>query len=356
VQLALRVEQIEERHLEQHAQLSRAEYGELAAVSQIGHLRWKFLENPQGPSVGIHLYDREELVGRAVALNRSFLHNGGVFRAAHIVDLLVHRDYRGMTPLFQLITGIKQLNIFDFLLIMAPNPAGAAVWEKFWKMRAYFELDAAVVPIRPVSLLRSRGMLSNSGLAPVVDLPWRALLGAVCQLFSTLGFVELDKTWPTRSELDALFVEASSGRTIGIRTAQYLEWRYRNCPVFQYEPIFLRKRGRLVGYLVTRRAAHDGMDCAFVVDAFGAPDIRRELHAASLSVIKRAASSGSEIAMLIGNTATGHLAAIKRLPFLSLPPRRLPRKLTVFAEWIGSPKFEIGRDQFCLALGDSDVV
>ncbi|MGA8727939.1 MAG: hypothetical protein WB608_04250, partial [Terracidiphilus sp.] len=66
--LELRIEQIGEEHIEPYARLSRVEYGDEAAVSQASHLRWKFIENPQGPSVGIHLYKHGQLVARMVAL------------------------------------------------------------------------------------------------------------------------------------------------------------------------------------------------------------------------------------------------------------------------------------------------
>jgi hypothetical protein len=40
----LRIEQIGDEHIQPYVNLSRAEYGDAAAVSQASHLRWKFIE------------------------------------------------------------------------------------------------------------------------------------------------------------------------------------------------------------------------------------------------------------------------------------------------------------------------
>jgi hypothetical protein len=356
MQLVLKVEQLEERHIEPHVRLSRTEFGECAPVSQASHLRWKYLENPQGPSTGIHIYHGTELVGRALALSRSFFHDGNFYRAAHVVDLLVHSDFRGMAALHLMMKGLKELKGFDFYLILAPNPAGAAVWEKLWKMEVCFELDASIVPLRPFGILHSLKKMLNPITVSVLDWPWRVLLGASCRVPAALASVELENAWPAASELDKLFCDGSKGRTLGNRTAEYLLWRYRNSPVFRYEPLVIRRRGDLAGFLITRKTTFEGMDCSFIVDAFASPRHPGIVRNASLFTIWRASKDDTQVVMLIGNTGLKPLSELIQVPFFIIPPRYLPRRLTVFAEWIGEPKFPFHREQFHLALGDSDVV
>jgi hypothetical protein len=357
MQLVLRVEQVREEHIEAYCQLSRAEYGDAVAVAKASHLRWKFIENPQGPSIGIHLYKGDELVGRMVALTRQFLYQDKVYKAAHIVDFVVHPKERGMSSLLMLVSGLKQLSGYDFLLIMAPNAAGAAVWEKFVKMRGYFQLDVAVAPLRPFALLEATGKLRVGDLAPILDWPWRVLVGATTRLLSYLGDVQIEFEWPSSAEIDKMLSSNKDDRVIGVRSAAYLEWRYRRSPVFQYRVLFLRRKGALEGYFVTRRALHDGIDGLFVVDAFGRPGLTDgSWRATAREEISRASTDGAAMTMLMGNSAWGPLRAMNALPFLTVPPRFLPRKMTVYAEWKTSPGFEIGRNNFHLALGDSDVI
>src|SRR5262245_55622438 len=53
----VRTEPVREGILEAYAALSAAEYGADAPVADPAHLRWKFLENPQGEAIGIHLFE-----------------------------------------------------------------------------------------------------------------------------------------------------------------------------------------------------------------------------------------------------------------------------------------------------------
>ncbi len=355
--LELRVEQIGDEHIGPYERLSRAEYGDAAAISQASHLRWKFIENPQGPSVGIHLYKDGELVARMVALTRQFLHRGKLYRAAHIVDFLVHPKERGMNSLRQLVVGLKQLSGFDFLLIIAPNPAGAAVWEEFVKMQGCFDLDVAIAPLRPAALLQSAGKLRSGALAPLLDWPWRLLISSAAWLGGRLNRVQIEMGWPEPGEFERMFSCDWEDRVVGLRSAQYLEWRYRRSPVFQYKVFFLRENGVLSGYFVTRRTVYDGIDCLFIVDVFGRPQVTSaSWRAASLAEISQASMNGAEMAMILGNTEWGSLSAANGIPFLTVPPRFLPRKTTVYAQWITPPGFAIRRENFYIALGDSDVI
>ncbi len=314
--LELRIEQIRDEHVEPYIQLSRAEFGDGAAVSQANHLRWKFIENPQGPSTGIHLYRNGELVARMVALSRQFLYQGRIYKAAHIVDFLVHPKERGMNSLLQLVVGLKRLSGFDFLLIMAPNPAGAAVWEKFVKMPGHFDLDVAVAPLRPAALLGSAGKLHCGAFAPVLDWPWRLVLGAATRLRDPFSRGQVDTEWPHPSEFERMLSGDWGNRVFGLRSAEYLAWRYRRSPVFRYNVSFLREGGELVGYFVTRRTVYNGIDCLFIVDAFGRPEVTPALwRAASRKEISKAQNDGAEMAMILGNTAWGPISEVNRIPF-----------------------------------------
>jgi hypothetical protein len=353
----LRIERIGDEHIEPYAQLSRAEYGSEAAVSQTNHLRWKFIENPQGPSTGVHLYKNGELVGRMVALARQFVHQGKLYKAAHIVDFLVHPRERGMNSLFQLAVGLKRISGFDFLLIMAPNRAGAEVWEKFVRMPRHFNLDVSVAVLRPAALLESTRKLHSGAFAPIFDLPWRLFVGATTWLGSCLKHVQIETEWPQGAELDRMLAADWGDRVVGLRTAGFLEWRYRRSPLFRYKVFFLREKGVLLGYFVTRRTVYDGMDCLFIVDAFGSPQLTSaSWRAATRTEISAASVDGAEMAMIFGNTDWGSISAVSGIPFLAVHPRFLPRRMTLFAQWLSPPGFEIRRDNFYVALGDSDVI
>ncbi len=329
----------------------------MLAVSRADHLRWKFIENPQGKTTGIHLYRNGELVGRMAALARKFHYQDRTFTAAHIVDFLIHPRERSMPTLMQLVLGLKQLSGYDFQLIMAPNPAGAAVWEKFVKMRGYFDLTTAVVPLQPAAILEATGKLRTGKLGKMVDWPLRYIASGTAWLGSFTGWMHIDTEWPEAAELDHLLTSDWGDRVVGSRSAKFLEWRYRRSPVFRYNVLFLREDGKLKGYLVTRRTTYNGLDCLFVVDAFGAPTVGPSAwRAALLREIKRASVGGAEIALLLGNMEWGPMSMLGGFPFIKVPANLLPRKTTVYAEWITNTGFEIRPETFYCALGDSDVI
>ncbi|MGA7352248.1 MAG: hypothetical protein WBD98_04620 [Acidobacteriaceae bacterium] len=355
--LELRVERFGEEHIAPYVRLSRAEYGDHVAVAQESHLRWKFMENPQGPSVGIHLYKGEQLVGRLVAMPRDFLYRGRTYKAAYMADLVVEREHRGMLPLLQLMQGMKQLSGFDFIAV-TPNPAGAEVWEKFARMPAHFDLAVAALPLRPARVADTSGKLKIGRLAPLVDWPVNALIGWGGGLGSLFAHGELETRWPDANELDSLFAAAAGeDQATGRRDSAFLEWRFRRSPVFRYSTMFLRDRGKLAGYVVTRRSEYGGYECNFVVDAFARPDLTAGLwREIRFNTIRESAKEGVEIAMAIGNLRCGALAKLAHFPFLAIPARYLPRVMKLYAQWLTAPDFSFQPEAFILSLGDCDIV
>jgi hypothetical protein len=193
--LELRLEQLGDEHIEPYLRLSRSEYGEDAAVSQASHLRWKFLQNPQGPSVGINLYNGSEIVGRLVAMPRTFICRGIAYKAAFMADLVIERAYRGMYLMLQLVEGLKRLAGFD-LVLLTPNPLATAVWEKLFEMPSHFVFGVSAVPLRPARIAHVSGKVKLGNLAALVDWPWRILVRGVSRLGSLLSAGRAVREWP----------------------------------------------------------------------------------------------------------------------------------------------------------------
>lgn len=352
----LRIEPIDESHIAAYARLAVDEFGPGMAVAQPAHLRWKFLANPAGPSTGIHLYSEGELVGRYIFWPRYFTHAGKSYRAAVALDTLIDRRHRRLNVLMQLLSGIKQVSGFDLLLSIAPNEAGWQVSKKFAAIPECFELDVAVAPIGPGRILHARGTLSWVAAA-VIDWPWRTLLRPVCAISGRFGRYRVTDQWPTQSALEALFDSAVvAGTLTGKRTADFVDWRFRQSPIFKYEVWFLYHGADLVGYLASRRTRYEAYDCRFLVDAFGRPDLTRRDWAAALGpLLAREAAAGAEMSMLLGTADRGSLSTVLMPPFLRVPSRFLPRRMTVFGKWLSDPGPDLTRENVYLTLADYDV-
>jgi hypothetical protein len=353
----VRIEAIDESHIAPYARLSANEFGDDALVANPSHLRWKFLDNPAGPSAGVHLYSEGELVGRYVLLPRLFTSGGNVHRAAISVDVLIDSRHRRLDVLMRLLSALKRLSDFDLLLTITPNAAGWQVAKRFAALPECFDFDVAAAPIGPAEILHARGTLPWRGLARAADWPWRGITAAITAFGGLFGRFRVTEQWPTRPALDALLAAAASDRLlVGDRSYDFLDWRFRRAPSFKYDVQFLYRGNDLVGYLASRRTRYEAYDCRFLVDAFGLPDLTRRDWAGALGpLLSREARSGAAMAMMFTSPDCGSMSALMMPPFLRVPSRFLPRRMTVFGRWLQSPGPALDQQSLYLTLADYDV-
>jgi len=352
--LTVRTEVVEEAHITPYAELSYVEYGD-APIANASHLRWKFLENPQGAPVGIHLFSGDRLVGRLVAQPRRFTFpDGSEQTAAFMVDLLIHPDFRSITALAKLIGGLRSLaERFDFVIV-TPNATGDQVWRNLVKLPERFELGAFAAPLRPGKLARLPAWTKLATNA--ADALSTTLTRAIAYAFR--GSITVDEAWPDAAELRTL-CSVPSHTIRGSRDGAFLTWRFRNSPVFNYRMHFVRKRGRLLAYIATRTTTYAGYHCTFIVDAFGAPDCTAEdWSAARWKLLDMdAMSGGADALMIVGNARCGGLSRLARLPFTRIPDALMPQRVPLFgASWKSDSGVSFDSSIFEFTLADCDVV
>lgn len=348
----LRIEPVTEAHIPPYVEMSTAEFGPDAAMSNPDHLRWKFLANPAGESLGAHLYCDGRMVGRHVSWPRRFVHAGKTYRGGIAIDLLIDRDHRQPATMVQILRS-GMVDHYELWFSVAPNAIGWQLSKRFGVLTELFDLDVAVLPLKPTDILRTRRPAIPRAAATVLDGLWRGSLAALASVNWCASPCRVSAEWPEPAALAALAATRRDS-VVGERNQEFLDWRFRQGPLFKADVAFLHRKGALVGYLATRRTEYLGFDCVFIVDAFGAPDLTsRDWGAAIRSLISREARSGAQMIGLIGNGAGTELSPLLRLPFIKVPRRLLPRRLTVF----GKSKVEVplGKDRFHMTLADYDV-
>jgi hypothetical protein len=353
------VEDVDERHIEPYAELSRLEYGSQSAVSDPTHLRWKFLANPAGPAKGVHLFKDGTLVGRLVAQPRLFDGDARTTKAAYIVDLLIHPEHRGMASLRSLLGGFAQLREWFDLVLVTPNAQGMLVWEQFVKLPSWFDLNVYAFPLRPARLFARPVRRPLAFLISFVDAAWRGLTRAGAKIAALRSSVRIDATWPDEGELDSLLDSFASETAIhGRRDRAFFDWRFRRSPLFRYDVLFVRNRDRLVGYVASRRTTYGSYDTRFLVDIYLKPELtKRDRSAIIWAFLRREVGPGGpDLALILGNTACGPLARIARWPFVAVPARFLPQRTAVFADWWTTPQFGLAAKELVLTLADCDMI
>lgn len=350
-ELAVAVEEIEERHILPYAELSAAEYGD-APISDPSHLAWKFLRNPQGPSIGIHLLDGDRIVGRLVAQPRIFvLPDGTQCTAAYFVDLLIHPNFRGMRSLIKLLSGIETMRSRFDVALVTPNAMGIQVWQNVVKMREWFQMAVFGAVMRAGNL---------AGVGSITS-PIRRVMNSLSLFLARAAslaksaVITLDQQWPDAQSMEDL-LNSPAPTPRGLRSEAFLRWRFRESPIFKYELYFVRKKGKVVGYVATRRATLAGYSCRFIIDAFAAPDLtaRDWRSVRSLLIAMEAGESGADAIVIIGRESFGPLRYLARFPFVRVPARVLPQRTPLFGEY-WRERID-GLQDMELTLADCDMI
>src|SRR2546422_5728312 len=123
------VETLNAELLRRYPDLSRKEYPE-GVATDLDHLAWKNLDNPQGPSMAVHLYDDGEVVGRIVCQVRLFHSAGSALRGGYLVDLLIAPSHRGLANFAKLMSPLASPDFADFLYV-TPNDRSMPLYRRY---------------------------------------------------------------------------------------------------------------------------------------------------------------------------------------------------------------------------------
>ena len=80
--------------IKRYALLSQSEYSNDNPISLEEHLRWKYLNNPEGLSYGINGYSGDKLVARISYQKKNFIFKDHIINGANLCDLLIDKENR----------------------------------------------------------------------------------------------------------------------------------------------------------------------------------------------------------------------------------------------------------------------
>ncbi len=230
---------------------------------------WLYRGNPHGSARAWMARDTTNgtLVGVAAAFPRRLLLRGAPQLVWVLGDFCVSEQYRSLGPALQLQRAL--------LAFVAEEP-GLAGWYDFpshsmaavYKRLGVTEQASLVRMARPLRVDRALAHALGSTLlarwlAPVGNL-WLAL-GLQLKGMDTSISIETH-IGKFGDEFTNLVREAGPLYDACIeRSAEYLNWRFADNPVEQFECLVARKAGRLMGYALFTHTAED----AILVDLFG---------------------------------------------------------------------------------------
>lgn len=222
---------------------------------------WLYLRNPEGQALGWIATDppNKGIVGVAGAFPRRIYCSGREVRGYVLGDFCIDRSYRSLGLALALqracLEGLSTSGagfVFDF-----PSPVMMAVYKRLRissdrtlvRHARLFRVDRKVAERIPVrALARGLSTVANAGLRLRDRNARRAGKWKIAIESSPCGeeFTHAGREWSPK---------------LGIcvaRTAEYLNWRYREHPQQRYEIMSARAGGKLKGYLVFHM---EGQDC-----------------------------------------------------------------------------------------------
>ena len=229
---------------------------------------WLYIQNPAGRALAWIATDEGtgDFVGMASAFPRRVALAGGESLCWVLGDFCIHDRYRSLGPALQLQRAIIEESAakkiafwYDF-----PSVHMTAVYRRL-------RIDTPNVIVRMSKVLRVdrklQGYLPWSAMAKWIARPGNVLVRALersPRISPDIAITVLNG--PCREEFSKL--AADIGTTQGaclVRSADYLNWRYRAGAVQPHEILTAHRAGRLVGYLVFTQEADHGI----IMDLFG---------------------------------------------------------------------------------------
>jgi hypothetical protein len=223
---------------------------------------WLYESNPAGEAI-LHLLrenDSDQLVGSTAAFPRTLHSRGEPLNAAIAGDLMVVQRHRSAGPAILLQKALLATCTGQHLDIVYgfPNPKSTPVM-----LRVGYEPVASLLQL--ILPLKSHYFLRKHIRAPWLSRP-TSLLVDVALRFRP-GIKRHERSSPrdcfVTDSFDREFDEfwgrvASRYALIGEKSAEYLDWRYRQCPVRTYRVFGVRESAAspLLGYLVFAERDH----------------------------------------------------------------------------------------------------
>jgi hypothetical protein len=354
--MRLSLESLTDDFIDGYGDLSRSEYSDVNLCSP-EHFRWKHLDNPAGPSLAYNLYSDDRLVGRLVYQKQRFMQNNQAFVGAYLVDLLIHPDYRNIKAFVALMSKFKEVRGFDFLYL-TPGVMSIPLYRRALGLDDLFSLDAYATPLRFGALLQRLLKRRFAVVDWIVSGAWRITAKILARCLDLFSQPSLDETPPTEEDFRSLLTLVEYRDELhGDRSHAFHRWRFFDSPHNQYKVVYLRKRGTLVGYVVTRVMTYEGLKTLFLIDYLCDQNLKGVAHAKVLFYcVLEGQRRGCDILFTLVNAAVGYGRAICRFPLMRVPEKFLPQEVPMFFVDLTPEKPKtVDRQRFAVTLADLDV-
>lgn len=279
------------------ANLQQIAFAEIINKTGMGYLftepyyRWKYFA-PAGEAKIALLYDEAGLAAVNAMYPMDILANGTRIRGWQSCDTATHPRGRGKGHFMQCIGALKNEIGSEDVFFGYPNHNSRAGLVKFgWTHHSNVRTWACVLP----GIKKAR-----------------------------TNYIEPLTEFTTEQDIFSAELAASCKGAILDRSAAYMNWRYNQHPLHQYESFAWRESGRLLGVIVLRKATISGRELAIVMETLAlSTRVERGLLAFAADWGRQRKASYTLALNNTIQTMTGILSAYLPVPMWVLPKRQI---------------------------------
>ena len=310
----------------------------LSADADEKRYEWLYRENPFGEArVWIACDKSDRAIGMAALFPRDMYYGDAIVRGCVLGDFCVAPEHRTLGPALQLQRACLRAVQSEEFAVAYDFPSGTML--AIYKHLGIQPLEQSVRMAKVLRADRISGQLKVPGVSRALVGTANFVLGMEDRVSAAPSKFEFAlQAGPCGPEYSELAEETGSSLgTCTMRTAEYLNWRYRRHPHVEYEFLTARRGNQLLAYCAFTQSA----DNATVAEFFGKPDDYRVL----TGLLRK-------LAALLRNRGVATLS----LPILSTDPRIRQLRRVGFRAREAVPVLVLGRhrSQVMLMHGDRE--
>jgi hypothetical protein len=324
---------------------------------------WLFADD-DAPAKGIVTRDKDgKVVGFGCLCLKRLLLDGRTVKVAHGLDYMAHP---GLPPLSRSREAVRVAThwlelarrVGSAVAVSYPNEnSNRLLISKRVQLQPLFSPALLVRPLlraKPAAPLHPRvprwlstAALRAAALASEVVRGGQRSSDAAVEEIGRFGF-----------DADDLWNRASRGLKVAlVRDARYLNWRYRDHPLYRYDAYAARRDATLDGILVATTREVGGLHCYLIVDALVDRWSNDTVTALCDAVVARARARGADVVGALAASGSDFYRVLRKQGFFPLPERLSPKEFnasgTVFLDSAASA---LNPAAWHFAWGDTDVV
>lgn len=251
--------------IKKYALLSQTEYSKKNPISQEKHLRWKYLQNPEGLSYGINGYCEDKLIARISYQKKKFFFKNRIIKGANLCDLLINKNNRNLDKFFKLTNQffIKKDIPESDLSIMLPNEISINIYKKILNLDPIGSLELRLFPIIN-SIIQKKLNFKILNFLNSLSYNFFSFLNKNFQLISKINFSKKDVNNDEYEKMIKNYYEKNLIQ--GERSKKWMQWRYSSNSEINYFFEYIFFKNKLIGYVAYRRIEKYGFEILVIME------------------------------------------------------------------------------------------